>query len=274
MSEIIIDGEKCSGCSMCTGVCPYFILEMNDEPRQASVNPAAAGYCSRCGHCEAICPEGAIAISYSGSGPVPDLTGQTIPTVGQLSQLITARRSIRDYQKTKVPREVFEQIFEIIRYAPTGMNGQSVHWMVIQEPKDVQTLVGKVIEWAREIVKTQPNHPLAPLLPRVIGAYEQGSDKICHGAPHLVFAHGHKDNPVGFVDSMIALTHLDLTAPVFGLGTCWAGIVQIALDSSPDLMKSIGLPADYKSHYAMMIGYPKYKYQRIPKRDAAKIIWK
>jgi len=39
-------------------------------------------------------------------------------------------------------------------------------------------------------------------------------DPICRGAPHLVIAHGRKDNPAGFTDAVIALTHLDLAAPV------------------------------------------------------------
>jgi len=190
-----------------------------------------------------------------------------------MARLIMSRRSIRAYQEKNVPKEVFEQIFDTIRYAPTGMNGQSVNWLVMEQ-KDVQALVACVIDWARIVVSKQPTHPLAPVLPVLIGAWEQGDDKISHKAPYLVFAHSHKDNPMGFIDSIIALTHLDLTAPVFELGTCWAGIVQIALDSSPELMQSIGLPKDHVSHYAMMVGYPKYRFNGIPQRNKVKVSWK
>lgn len=274
MTEIVINSSLCSGCGICTRTCPYSILLLKDDDDVASVNPAVAPFCSRCGHCCAICPEAAITVTYPGAGPVADLSGQSLPTTGQLSRLIMSRRSTRDYKEKTVPKEVFLQVFDIIRYAPTGMNGQSVCWLVLQEPEEVRALVGRVIEWARIIVKEQPAHPLASILPMFIGAWDQGSDRVCHGAPHLVFAYGHKDNPVGFIDAVIAMTHLDLTAPVFGLGTCWAGIIQIALDTSPGLMQSLGLPAGHKMHCAMMIGYPTYRFTGIPPRNTANITWK
>lgn len=274
MTEILIDYSRCSGCGLCTRACPYFILELKEEAKTASVNPSGSQYCSHCGHCEAICPETAISVTYQGAGPVADLTGESLPTIGQMSRLIMSRRSIREFKEKRVSKEIFEEIFDIIRYAPTGMNGQSVCWLVIQEPEEVKALVSKVIDWARILVKEVPDHPLSPILPMIIGAWEQGSDKVCHGAPHLIFAYSHKDNPIGFIDSVIAMTHLDLIAPVFGLGTCWAGIVQIALDSSPELMQSIGLPPDHKAHYGMMIGYQKHQFKGIPHRNTAKITWK
>ena len=274
MTEIVIDSSLCSGCGICTRICPYFIIERKEDANTASVNTDAVPYCSHCGHCGAICPEGAITVTYPGFGPVADISGQSLPTAGQLARLTMSRRSVRAYKEEKVPAEVFTEIFDIIRYAPSGMNGQSVSWLVIQEQKDVQALVARVIDWARILVKEHPTHPLAPILPMIIGAWEQGTDRVCHGAPHIVFAYSHKDNPIGFIDSIIAMTHLDLTAPVFELGTCWAGIVQIALDSSPELMQSIGLPVDHKTHYAMMIGYPKLLFKSIPRRNAVNVIWK
>ena len=271
MTEIIINTSQCSGCGICTRTCAYGILELKEDAKVASVQPDNAAYCSHCGHCSAICPENAISITYEGAGPVPDLSGETLPTTGQMSKLIMSRRSIREYKKKKIPQEVFEDIFDIVRYAPTGMNGQSVNWLVLQNSDDVRALVARVIDWARITVKENPTHPLSPVLPVMIDAWERGEDRICHDAPHLVFAYSHKDNPVGYIDAIIALTHLDLTAPVFGLGTCWAGIVQIALESSPDLMQQVGIPTDHKSHYAMMIGYPKHQFKNIPPRNRANV---
>jgi nitroreductase/NAD-dependent dihydropyrimidine dehydrogenase PreA subunit len=273
MDPVTIDSILCSGCGICTILCPYNIPVLSEETEKAAINPVAAPYCSRCGHCEAACPEGAIIVDYPGAGLVPEVSDQPV-THGQLGQLMTMRRSIRDYQEKVVSLETLQEIFDIIRYAPTGMNGQSVHWLVIGDPEEVRRLSGRVIDWARELVKMQPYHPLAPVFPMLIRAWESGVDPICHGAPHLIIAHGRRDNPVGFIDSVIAMTHLDLAAPVFGLGTCWAGFMQIALDASPELMNELKLPASHKSHYAMMVGYPKYRFLRAPKRDAAKVTWR
>ncbi|MBN1166081.1 MAG: nitroreductase family protein [Methanospirillaceae archaeon] len=274
MTEITIDPTLCSGCGICVRTCPYGILQLTDDADVASVIPERVDFCSHCGHCSAICPDNAITISYEGAGPVPDLSREDIPTAGALSRLMVSRRSIREYQKKPVPQDILSQIFDIIRYAPTGMNGQSVHWLVVQDPKEIRELIGRVIDWARMVVRDQPAHPLAPILPVMITEWEEGRDRICHRAPQIIFASSHKDNPIGFVDAIIALTHLDLAAPVFGLGTCWAGILQIALSSSPELMESIGLPKDFVSHYAMMIGYPATSYPGIPVRNAASVTWR
>lgn len=273
MKSITIDPELCNGCRLCVGTCPYFVIEYNSETEQAAVRQGALDYCSCCGHCGAICPQSAITVSYTGSGPLPDVSAESLPTPGQFRKLAVSRRSIRAYSSTLVQRAIFDEIFDTIRYAPSGMNGQSVRWLVIEDPKKVNDLVAGIIQWARETVEKHPDHILAPLLPLIIGAWNQGADKVCHGAPHLVFAYSHKDNPVGYIDSIIAMTHLDLIAPLYGLGTCWAGIVQIALDSSPELMQRIGLPPDHKTNYGMMIGYPAYPYKGVPLRNAPSVIY-
>ncbi len=273
MDPIRIDTTLCSGCGICSILCPSRIPVQDEKTKIPVVSPVAAPHCIRCGHCEAACPEGAITVTYPGAGPVPGIADEPV-TTGQLRQLMLMRRSVRDYHDRTVPRETLDAIFEIIRYAPTGGNGQSVHWLVIGDPEEVRRLSGLVIDWARDIARNQPGHPFAAIAPVLVDAWESGRDPICRGAPHLVIAHGRKDNPAGFIDAVIALTHLDLAAPVFSLGTCWAGFLQIAFAASPDLMGELQLPEHHTSYYAMMLGYPKYRFQRPPKRDAAKVTWR
>jgi nitroreductase len=113
-----------------------------------------------------------------------------------------------------------------------------------------------------------------PILPMIIDAWDQGADPVCHNAPGLVIAHGFTENPHVFIDSIIAMTHLDLIAPSFGLGTCWAGFVQIAAGSSPEVTRALCLPEGHTSQSAMLIGYPEHQFRRIPKRDALKVTWR
>ena len=49
---------------------------------------------------------------------------------------------------------------------------------------------------------------------------------------------------------------------------------KIAWNDSPDLVAGLGLPADHVPMYGMMIGYPKYTFTQIPKRNALQVIWK
>jgi len=57
----IIDLEKCTGCGMCTRVCPYHAINVNKERKKAEVIAAA---CSGCGTCGAECPFDAIEMSH------------------------------------------------------------------------------------------------------------------------------------------------------------------------------------------------------------------
>lgn len=76
------------------------------------------------------------------------------------------------------------------------------------------------------------------------------------------------------VDGTIALTYLELAAPAFGLGTCWAGFFFMFLEASPQLREAVGIPADHKPLGALMLGYPKYKHHRAPQRNQAVVAWK
>ncbi len=49
-------------------------------------------------------------------------------------------------------------------------------------------------------------------------------------------------NPLASTDAIIALTHVDIAAPAFGVGTCWAGFVAAASLSYQPLQDMLNLP--------------------------------
>ena len=77
----------------------------------------------------------------------------------------------------------------------------------------------------------------------------------------------------GLVDVTLALSYLELAAMGYGLGTCWAGLLQGAMTSFPALKEVVGIPPGYPHHYPMMIGYAKVRYFRLPERKAPRIHW-
>jgi len=72
---------------------------------------------------------------------------------------------------------------------------------------------------------------------------------------------------------VIAASHLDLLLPSFNLGGCWAGYIMAALQYSPEMKSLIGIDETHTVHAALMIGYPKYKYKKIPARNEVNIKW-
>lgn len=52
-----IDEQRCSGCRVCNGLCPYGAIEHDEEQGHCRIN---AALCKGCGTCVAACPSGAI----------------------------------------------------------------------------------------------------------------------------------------------------------------------------------------------------------------------
>jgi len=126
----------------------------------------------------------------------------------------------------------------------------------------------------RYMIKEQPEIAKAMHLDLVVGAWDVGVDTVCRDAPHVVITYGHKMNPMAPAACTIAMTTLELAAPSLGLGSCWAGYFQIAAMHYPPMKEALGLPENHVCHCAMMLGYPKYRYHRMPPRNEVNIFWK
>jgi nitroreductase len=68
-------------------------------------------------------------------------------------------------------------------------------------------------------------------VPAILSSCDNGVNLICHKAPHLLFAHIPFEPIDDPTEAIIALTHFDIAAPSFGIGTCWAGFFKMATDN-------------------------------------------
>lgn len=271
MTTIIVDQERCTKCGICATVCISGIIDAVDETNFPQVQEINAPRCMYCGHCEVFCPSEALLLDL-----FPDEKISLFSGAGTISPEIIAlyfkkRRSVRHYTRDPVPKETILEILDIARYAASGGNSQSVQWLVVHDPEKVRKIAEITVEWMKGLLNT--SHPMSAYIPMLLAAWEQGRDVICRDAPHLLFAHIPEGNPVASVDAIIALTHVDLAAPAFGIGTCWAGFVAAASMSYEPLQQELGLPAGRKSAYAMMFGHPEYKVYSIPRRKPLEVIW-
>ena len=144
---------------------------------------------------------------------------------------------------------------------------------MINDRQRVQSIASEVIGWMRDQV-ADPKAKVMPYMPLLVQGWDAGTDTILRSAPCLVVAMAPSGDRNGMVDLTLALCYLELTAPLYGLGTCWAGLLQAALMSIPELRQQMGIPADHPFYYPMMIGYANTHYYRLPQRKAPRIAWK
>ncbi|HMK54993.1 MAG TPA: nitroreductase family protein [Methanobacteriaceae archaeon] len=274
-----LNTKICLKCGTCAVDCPMGLIEMKDYPE---VPKESEIFCNQCGHCEVICPEGAIdSLNFATDGikavstDKDKISWEEIDiSPEQMELYMKFRRSIRHYNDQVVEKEVLEKLFDLVRYAPSAGNGQPVQWIVFTDRDKIREIAGRTIEWMREISKQ--DSPLNEMIPfsSMVEAWDNGMDPILRNSPCLVVAHAPKENMMAAGDGMIALTHLDLALPSFGMGGCWAGLLNIAYSQYPPLKSMLGIPDENNIIYPFMVGYPKYKYHGIPERNKPNITWK
>lgn len=273
-SLFVADQEKCKQDGLCVAECPLGIIELKDHKSVPIPTKDADELCIRCGHCVAVCPHGALSHRSMTPEQCPPVIRDWLLNPEEVEHFLRSRRSIRTYKEEAVAREVLTKLIHIARFAPSGHNLQPVRWSVIYDTQEVRRLAGIVIDWMRDLL--DKGEPLAKALhmDRVVAAWESGVERICRGAPHVIVAHAPKEERTAPQACTIALAYLELAAPSFGLGACWAGYFHAAANFWPPMQEALDLPEEHISFGAMMIGYPKFKYQRLPLRNEPRIIWR
>ncbi len=274
MSLFSIDPKKCKRDGICAAECPAQIIIPSDKKSFPSLLAGGEEFCINCGHCVAVCPHGAITLAAMPLAACPPIEKDMLPGAGALKHLLAARRSIRSYKKTPVPHKLLAELLDTARHAPTGSNKQQVHWMVFQKPDEIHGLAAMVIDFMKMMIPVTADEPAVRRFQRVVNAWDNGRDRIMRGAPHLILAHSPSDLSFPEADCAIALTYLELYAYARGLGTCWAGYFTGAAGLHAPLIKALNLPAGHQCYGAVMLGYPRYSYHRIPVRNEAQITWR
>lgn len=273
MSLFTIDPEKCKRDGICVAECPAMLIELKDDGTTPAPVEDAEQRCIGCGHCVCVCPHGALTHSLMAPGDCPPYRLELALDAGHVEYFLRCRRSIRTYKDTPVKRDTLSRLIKVARYAPTGTNSQQLQWLVIATRPEVAALTAHAVDWMRFLV--EQGNPVAEkyYMQGIVDAWDAGIDIISRGAPALVIPFAPEDYQGGNVDATIALAYLDLAAPSFGLGSCWAGFFMIAASSWPKLKEALNIPPGHVQCGAMMVGTPKYRYHRLPPRNEPEITW-
>ncbi len=271
MKPIKVDYDKCNADGICADVCPRKLIAVDEKAKPRPI-PEAAELCISCGHCLASCPTSAISLNEITPENCPPINKGLWPDYNQLDQLFKSRRSIRVYKNKPVDRKIIDTLLETCRFAPSGSNAQPVNWIIASGSKRLKALAQLVIDWMSHAVETR--QPLAERLrlDNVVKSWDRGEDRIFRGAPMVIMTHAFETGSLSLESCVIAMTYFDLAAASMGLGACWVGYLMLAATQHAPLKKALGIPQDHRLYGAMVFGYPKYTYHRIPPRNQPKVV--
>ncbi|MBQ9464855.1 MAG: nitroreductase family protein [Lachnospiraceae bacterium] len=167
---------------------------------------------------------------------------------------IKSRRSTRKYLDRPVPRELLEQIVEAGRYAPSGGNNQTGHFLVVTDP----AVLARLAEMAQEaFAGMEVTENTYRSLAFAIQAAKRGGYVFHYHAPALIIAANKKDYGNNMADTACALENMMLMANALDLGSCWINQLRW-LNEDPALLayeRELGLAEDERVYGAVAVGF-------------------
>jgi len=262
MASIYVNQDKCIKDSFCIRECPMKIIrkDCNGYPEY---DDNAGDKCIDCGHCVAICPHKAIALNNHKENDYEDVLPELQIDKKQMTQLIKSRRSVRQFKKQAVAKDKIIKLLDSVRWAPSAINAQPVNWIVVDGNEATHKIAQMVADWMEE----------KQILKPMFNAWNHGNDCILRDAPNLLIAHAKESGFDPVIDCSIATTTFELAASVENIGACWAGIFIRAANDHKPLSEFLNVPEGNKICSALMFGYPKFKYPRIPTRNKSNVSW-
>ena len=171
---------------------------------------------------------------------------------------IMARRSIRQYKETPVPRELLQQIAECGVNAPNAMNKQEWEVRILDDANYMNEVT--------ELMKQE--------MPQFVNSDAPGFRNAFRNAMALI-AVACPDDEHGMTLINVGLMgeNMCLAAQELGLGTCIMAAPSIFMNSSASAkpyLDKLGFTPGYKLRYFLAVGYPDETPNAKP-RDLGKI---
>src|SRR5574344_1943515 len=103
--DISFDIKTCKKCGLCISICPNKILQFDDS-KFVHANPIRVDACFKCGQCMAICQSKSIKVDgLNYDNDFFDLPDNSIDP-NQFYNLISTRRSVRNYLDKEIDVEI------------------------------------------------------------------------------------------------------------------------------------------------------------------------
>ena len=170
-------------------------------------------------------------------------------------ELIKSRRSTRKYKTQDVPEEMLNQVIEAGRYAPSGGNCQSTHFIVVKN-KEIMAELADLVQ--QEFARMEITPGLYKSIVNSINLSKTGKYVFHYNAPVLIITANQKDYGNNIADCACALENMMLMANALNLGSCWINQLKW-LNENPVIlgyMKKLGMDETERVYGALAVGYP------------------
>lgn len=131
---------------------------------------------------------------------------------------ILTRRSTRRFDNKIPDKELIQKVVNAGRYAPSGANSQTSHFIVITN-KEVLKEIAELVQG--EFAKMEISEDMYVSLKGSINASKKGDYIFHYNAPVLIVIANKKGYGNAIADSSCALENMMIAANAFDLGSCW-----------------------------------------------------
>lgn len=282
---IIIDEKLCDHCNLCTVPCPGDLIEKGPKTKNGPDQ-----YCIECGHCVAVCPQGAITLLGLEENQTRVLPKEKQVDGGSLMSFMKGRVSGREYKPGPVNREDVEKIIEAASTAPSAHNNRSTKAYVCRD-KDVINKIRKRALVFYKFVYLALKFPMIPPVMRFLGwstkelemwIYTLGDvilgdrsrDRLLYDADTLLVFTVSIFRPAAILaDAWLAAEHAVLYAESIGVTSCYNGFISMYANFDPAARKALGVPWSELIFPVLTMGYPKFKYVNEAPRKMMPVNW-
>ncbi len=280
--------DQCNQCLLCVKDCISGTIQKTGKIPGA-LEP---DWCNRCSHCLAVCPRDAIVHKALDPKDVRPVDQDRIDPDAYREAVLT-RRSVRHYKKKPVGRALLEDILDTARHSPTASNTQNVEYILVRDKDLLQRTSRRVFSFGEGIYRltqttggravTGAARKLGPgkSMDRYIRSmdyykkqtHEKGRDFILHNAPVLLLILAPSRAAFSCDNCNIAATNITNYAHCLGLGTCYTGMLTMALKFDPGLRKMLGIPKGKKAFATLVMGWPAYHHANTASRKQPGVRW-
>lgn len=169
-------------------------------------------------------------------------------------EAVLTRRSTRKYAAAVPEKELIEKVIEAGRYAPSGGNSQTTHFLVITDP-DVLKELAWIVQTAFAKMEIQENTYAS--LKNSINASRRGNYIFHYNTPVLIVTANKKGYGNAMADSACALENMMIAANALDLGSCWINQLHWLDEDEAvrEYLYGLGLAEDETVTGALALGY-------------------